>query len=734
MDMLIQKPIEIWGGIEATINRVGDQYLDQSEYSGHYKRENDIDLIASLGIKMLRYPVLWEKHQPEKNTVIDWNFTEKNLLRLKELNVEPIAGLVHHGSGPKFVNFFDGSFESGVAAYARLVAEKFPWLEYYTPVNEPLTTARFCGLYGHWYPHESNEYCFYKILLSECKATVMAMQAIRTINPDAKLIQTEDLGKVYSTPLLQYQADFENERRWLSYDLITGTLTPEKMMWGFLLHIGILEDELRYFLDNNCKPHIAGFNYYITSERYLDENLQHYPEQVNGGNGRHQYADVEVVRIPYPQQTGPYLLIKEAWQRFNLPIAITECHIHCTREEQMRWFNELWQTLNQLKTEGVDIRALTAWALLGTFGWNELVTKPRGVYESGVFNLKSGQPRPTAIAVMMQKLAENNAYDHPVLKADGWWHQEKRIAYPDAGSSAFKHKNRKLKPRTQPVLIVGNFELIGTGFSKICEERNIHSVLLDTSNSDLNNRETIAELIKKHNPWAIINTADLSAEKAEKIKEICFQTNTEIPVLLAEACKTHQIKLLTFSSGMVFDGHRKNFYTENDLALPLNIYGQSKAAAEENVLKANPNSLIIRTGTCFSCWENTSLVAAIFNRLKEAQSVTLSHDQFFSLTYVPDLVQESLNMLLDNECGIFHVVNDGRTTAAALAGKIAEMAWLDGSLIKAVSAKQLKQTVALPQNMALKSKKGIELPHFESALRHYLDTVNHAEIPEEIAV
>ncbi|MGI4803853.1 MAG: family 1 glycosylhydrolase, partial [Janthinobacterium lividum] len=360
--MLIQKPIEIWGGIEATINRVGDKYLDQSEYSGHYKREEDIDLIASLGIKMLRYPVLWEKHQPEKNTVIDWTFTEKNLLRLKQLNVEPIAGLVHHGSGPKFVNFFDGSFESGVADYAKLVAKKFPWLEYYTPINEPLTTARFCGLYGHWYPHESNEYCFYKILLSECKATVMAMQAIREINPDAKLIQTEDLGKVYSTPLLQYQADFENERRWLSYDLITGTLTPEKTMYGFLLHIGIREEELHYFLENNCKPDIAGLNYYITSERYLDEDLQRYPKQVHGGNGRHQYADVEVVRVPYTGETGPQVLIREAWQRFGLPIAITECHIHCSREEQMRWFNDIWLTLNQLKTEGIDVRALTAWA------------------------------------------------------------------------------------------------------------------------------------------------------------------------------------------------------------------------------------------------------------------------------------------------------------------------------------------------------------------------------------
>src|SRR4051794_14465950 len=301
-----ENQVEIWGGIEGTINRVRDAYHDQSEYSGHYNREGDIDMIASLGIKMLRYPVLWEKHQPQKDTVIDWTFVEKNLKRLKELHVEPIAGLVHHGSGPLYVNFFDGSFEEGVANYARLVAEKFPWLEYYTPVNEPLTTARFCGLYGHWYPHKADTLSFYKILLSELKATVMAMKAIREVNPNAKLIQTEDLAKVYSTPLLQYQADFENQRRWISYDLLCGRVNEQHPMWNYLIKkVGLTEEELNYFQENPCIPHVCGFNYYLTSERYLDDDLSKYPEQYHGGNDRHKYADIETVLIPLKEESGP---------------------------------------------------------------------------------------------------------------------------------------------------------------------------------------------------------------------------------------------------------------------------------------------------------------------------------------------------------------------------------------------------------------------------------------------
>jgi dTDP-4-dehydrorhamnose reductase len=370
-------PLEIWGGIECTINRVNDTYLDQCHFGGHYNRgADDIDQIASLGIKMLRYPPLWEKHQSQKDTLIDWSFVSGTLARMQEQGITPIAGLVHHGSGPQYVNFFDGSFETGLAAYAKRVAEQFPWLEYYTPVNEPLTTARFCGLYGHWYPHGKDDYSFYKILISECKATAMAMQAIRTVNSHAKLVQTEDLGKCYSTPLLQYQAEMENHRRWLSYDLLCGKVTEQHYMWDWLLKAGIQKEEVLWFPEHPCVPWVAGFNYYITSERYLDEDLSKYPECYHGGNYHHRYADIETVKVPLEEASGPVSLLREAWEHLQLPIAITECHLHSTREDQLRWFHAMWKTADSLRQEGVPAKAITTWALFGLWCWNCLVTKP----------------------------------------------------------------------------------------------------------------------------------------------------------------------------------------------------------------------------------------------------------------------------------------------------------------------------------------------------------------------
>src|SRR5579875_4062991 len=96
----VNNNIEIWGGLECTFNRVGDNYFDQLQYAGHYDRENDLELIAGLGIKKLRYPVLWEKHQPEAGTVIDWSVISHKLEQIRLQGIEPIAGLVHHGSGP----------------------------------------------------------------------------------------------------------------------------------------------------------------------------------------------------------------------------------------------------------------------------------------------------------------------------------------------------------------------------------------------------------------------------------------------------------------------------------------------------------------------------------------------------------------------------------------------------------------------------------------------------------
>ncbi|GAB2688885.1 hypothetical protein GCM10027037_09370 [Mucilaginibacter koreensis] len=711
--------MEIWGGMECTINRVGSEYFDQLDYSGHYIRNTDIASFANLGIKKIRYPVIWEKHQPTTSTEINWLPTAEKLHELVDAGIQPIAGLVHHGSGPAYVSFMDDSFAEGLAAYASKVAQQFPWLEYYTPINEPLTTARFCGLYGVWYPHGHDDYTFLKVLLSECKATVLAMQAIRKVNPSAKLVQTDDLGKIHSTPLLQYQADFENERRWLSYDLLCGKVTPDHALWNYIINTGISKEEIEFFIENNCPPDIMGINHYITSERFLDENTSHYPPHVIGGNGKHQYADVETVRVDKAQPDGPYRLIMEAWKRYQLPIAITEVHLHCTREEQLRWFNYIWKAANNLQKDGVDMRGVTSWALLGSFGWNKLLTQPNGTYEAGAFDVVSGTPRATAICQMVSKLAKGESFQHPVLCQDGWWNRDSRIIYR---FNQFLDKPIYKQDNCPPLLITGKTGTLGKAFARICEQRSIKYELLDREGLDITNPLQIEQAIQSKQPWAIINTAGfVRVDDAEAERDACFLSNTNGPENLAILCEKYGVKLMTFSTDLVFDGSKNDSYHEHDYTNPLNVYGESKARAELLVKKHNPEALIIRTSAFFGPWDVYNFAYGTVRSLIAGEAVHPANDVYISPTYVPDLVNTSLDLLIDNEQGVWHLANSGTISWTDLALEIAQRQHLDKGLVEGVNLQELGLKAKRPKFTSMKSNRGTVMPSVDDALTRYFN-------------
>ena len=197
---------------------------------------------------------------------------------------------------------------------------------------------------------------------------------------------------------MRWQAEFENNRRWLTFDLLCGYVDRHHPFWGYLREHGASEAELLELANDPFPPDILGINYYITSERFLDENHHHFAEHhLRRRQGRTDYADVEAVRVRLVELAGPHDLLLEAWERYHLPIAITEVHLDCTREEQMRWLQYAWDAANKLKEEGVDMRAITVWSLLGAYDWNSLLTQEGAFYESGVFDVRGANLGPRFI-------------------------------------------------------------------------------------------------------------------------------------------------------------------------------------------------------------------------------------------------------------------------------------------------------------------------------------------------
>jgi dTDP-4-dehydrorhamnose reductase len=712
---------EVWAGLEGTINRVGDRYFDQCARTGHRDRLGDLDLFAALGIKALRYPVLWEANTLANPFGVPFAHSDQQLARMQQLGLRPIVGLVHHGSGPRSTDLLDMGFADGLAQYAGLVAARYPWIQDYTPVNEPLTTARFSALYGHWYPHRADYASFARALIVQCRAIVLAMRAIRRVNPTARLIQTEDMGRTYSTAALAYQADFENMQRWLSFDLLCGHVTREHPFYERLLMSGIGADALAFFWEEPTPPDVVGLNYYVTSDRLLDERMERYPPASHGGNERHCYADVEAVRAWPDGLTGHQALLEVAWQRYRHPVALTEVHLGCTREEQLRWLAEAWEAAHAARQRGADVHAITVWSLLGAFDWNSLVTTERGDYEPGVFDIRSGTPRPTALAPMLQALATTGSYAHPVLVTPGWWRRSNRLF----GSEPTRHAapaSSAAETTSGPCLvIVGATGTLGQALARVCAIRGLTYKLLGRAELDIACEASVQACVERLAPWAIVNAAGyVRVDEAERDTERCFRENTTGPHVLARACAQRSLQLVTFSSDLVFNGVQRQPYVESDAAEPLNVYGRSKLEAERRVLSMMPSALVIRTGAFFGPWDCYNFLHHGLSALAEGREFVASHDMIVSPTYVPDLAHACLDLLIDGEQGVWHLTNTGAVTWVEFARRAAALTGLDGALVRGAPAAALGLLAPRPQFSALTSERGCLLPTLDDALQRFV--------------
>ena len=420
--------LELWGGVECTLNRVNDTYFDQLEKSGHVDRfQQDLSRFAELGLTTFRTALHWERFEKTHS----WSVWDNWMSTMQTLGLRPIVGLVHHGSGPKSTDLLDPLFPAKLAAYALQVAQHFPHVLDYTPVNEPQTTGRFACLYGIWYPHHRDMRSYMRALLNQIKGIVLSMEAIRTIQPAARLIHTEDGGRTFATPQLESYRLEREHRRWLGVDLLCGRVDPSHPLYAFLLEHGITSDELLWFTHNPCPPDILGLNYYVTSDRFLDHRLELYPPRAGGDTGVEPLVDIEAVRVRGKGINGIEAMLTEAWERYHLPLAVTEVHLGSEPEEQTRWLAEAWNAAQAARSGGADVRAITVWALLGSYDWCHLCTQETGAYEPGVFDISHGVPERTPLADFTERLTQGLEPEAPA-NMPGWWRHASRLTMPAA--------------------------------------------------------------------------------------------------------------------------------------------------------------------------------------------------------------------------------------------------------------------------------------------------------------
>jgi dTDP-4-dehydrorhamnose reductase len=416
--------LEFWASPEPTIARIDATTVrDQLAETGHDVRPDDAERIASLGVRASRTPVLWERVAPHDRNTHDFSEPLARLDRLRACGVEPIVTLLHHGSGPAYTDLIDPAFPELFAEYAEAAARAFPWVRRWTPINEPLTTARFSTLYGFWYPNMRDDRAFGRALVHQARAIQLAMERIRAVIPGAELVITEDLQRFEAgDAAAEGYFAFLRERSLLAIELVAGRVVRGSHPLDEFLRTrcGVRSSELRALVTGATSPDLVAFNHYPHSERYLWA-------APDGG-----LADVPAVYVagqPSPA-IGP--LLRAAADRLQLPVAIGEVHVRGSASERVRWLAQHLADAEALRAEGVDVRAVGVWAAFGMIDWHSLLRRRTRSIEDGIYTFAgpNGVPQPTLVADALRTLASGG--ELVVDGVPGWWERPERLLALDA--------------------------------------------------------------------------------------------------------------------------------------------------------------------------------------------------------------------------------------------------------------------------------------------------------------
>jgi beta-glucosidase len=359
-------------GIENSIPTIknGRVRVDQMEASDHYRRwKEDFDCVQEVGIAFLRFGPPLHKCWLAPGRY-DWEFADLTLNDLKRRDITPIVDLCHFGVPDWVGNFQNPDFPALFAVYAAAFAERYPWVQLYTPVNEMFICAVFSAKYGWWNEQGTTDTTFVTALKHIVKANVLAMTEILKRRPDAIFIQSESSEYFHAdSPAAIGKAEVMNARRFLSLDLNYGRRVDSDM-YEYLTDNGMTRDEYHFFLDNRLKQHcILGNDYYMTNEHRVFAD-------------GHTEASGEV--FGYSEITRQY------HNRYRVPIMHTETNLRegPTGQEAVQWLWKEWANVLRLRNVGIPTVGFTWYSLTDQVDWDTALREQNGtVNPLGLFDL-----------------------------------------------------------------------------------------------------------------------------------------------------------------------------------------------------------------------------------------------------------------------------------------------------------------------------------------------------------
>jgi beta-glucosidase len=331
--------------------------LDEHVLTGHtIAWREDLTLARDLGASALRYGVSWPVVHVAPG-VFDWRELDAVIpFAVEQLGLTIVADLVHYGT-PRWLtdSFADARYPDAIEEFARAFATRYRGLvSHFTPLNEPVTTASFCGLRGVWPPRMSGWTGWIAVAVPIAIGMARTSAAIREVNPDAVIVHVEASTVVHADePVLDEHAALLRDVGWLPTDLLLGRVDEHHPLWEWLLELGAHREHLDWLLRNPTVPDYIGMNYYpdLTPRRVT----------LVGGEG---------VQISYDKWTDGLREALEAFAaRYGLPLIITETSIEGDDAVRARWLRDSAALVEELR-DRCDIRGYTWWPMFDFVDWS----------------------------------------------------------------------------------------------------------------------------------------------------------------------------------------------------------------------------------------------------------------------------------------------------------------------------------------------------------------------------
>jgi beta-glucosidase len=350
-------------GIEDTFvghpHRRTGRVLDEYALIDHYARwRSDLDLVAGVGIRTMRYGIPWYRVEPEPGR-FDWSWTDAVLDHLAgRLKIQPILDLVHYGT-PLWLtsSFVDPDYPERVASYAAAVAERYRGLVHaFTPLNEPFVNAVFSGRNAAWPPYLRGDRGFARVLVAIADGMARTIASIRSVQPEAIIVTVDSADHVTTT-----EAELAPLAAWLEWlhhlatDLVLGHVAPGDAPWSWLASVGADEQVLDRLTGTAQQADVIGVNFYPHMSR---------GEVVRAPDGRPR----RVRRYASPDDVID--LLGRLHGRYRRPLMLTETSDVGRPGRRLRWMEASVGAVRGARASGVPVVGYTWFPVFSHVGWD----------------------------------------------------------------------------------------------------------------------------------------------------------------------------------------------------------------------------------------------------------------------------------------------------------------------------------------------------------------------------